>query len=395
MATNNFQSDFKEIWAKEQQEVFYKTNVAMKIANTSFESQLKDGDTFNRTKRGALSAQIITRGSDMTLDDLTNTGEQLIVNKQFGTAFDYHEFDSIQSAYNQAMEYGRDSGEALSNIIDAYVLGEALNAASTVSAGTFATTNVVSTLSAVKKALRKLSVSFGANSLYGVISPEVEDIMVQYVEARETAMGDKIGENGYIGSYFGIKFHVSNQLTSTASLVMPTNPTAADTVTIGGQVFTFVASIGSTAGNVLIGASADATRANLATLINAPATTTATGVALSTNLRLFQNQITAVNTDDTDTLAVTARGVGVLDVSEGLTAVDGVWTATAQLQHNLFGVIGTPTLIVQRKPSIVEVQKQLQLGKNYLNGVLFGVKTFSDDAKKMVDVTVRCDAYNA
>ncbi len=392
---NNFQSDFKEIWAKEQQEVFYKTNVAMKIANTSFESQLKDGDTFNRTKRGALSAQIITRGSDMTLDDLTNTGEQLIVNKQFGTAFDYHEFDSIQSAYNQAMEYGRDSGEALSNIIDAYVLGEALNAASTVSAGTFATTNVVSTLSAVKKALRKLSVSFGANSLYGVISPEVEDIMVQYVEARETAMGDKIGENGYIGSYFGIKFHVSNQLTSTASLVMPTNPTAADTVTIGGQVFTFVSSIGSTAGNVLIGASADATRANLATLINAPATTTATGVALSTNLRLFQNQITAVNTDDTDTLAVTARGVGVLDVSEGLTAVDGVWTATAQLQHNLFGVIGTPTLIVQRKPSIVEVQKQLQLGKNYLNGVLFGVKTFSDDAKKMVDVTVRCDAYNA
>lgn len=71
--SNNFTADFKEIWAKEQQEVFYKENVASKIANTSYASQLADGDTFNKNKRGALSAQIITRGSDMTLDDLTST----------------------------------------------------------------------------------------------------------------------------------------------------------------------------------------------------------------------------------------------------------------------------------------------------------------------------------
>lgn len=391
---NNFQSDFKEIWAKEQQEVFYKTNVASKIAGMSIESQLKDGDVFHKTKRGALSAQIITRGSDMTLDDLTNTDEYLTVDKQYGTAFDYHEFDSIQSAYNQAMEYGRDSGEVLSNIVDAYVLAEALNAYSTVSAGTFATTNVVSTLSAVNKAFRKLNVK--SNNKYGVISPEVEDIMTQYVEARETALWDKIGENGYIGMYMGIKFYVSNQLTSTAVLALATQPTAADTVTIAGQVFTFVGTIGTTAGNVLIGASVDATRANLATLINAPATTTATGVALTgTALRTFQNTITASNDNTANTLTVTARGIGVLDVSETLTDGTDTWTAASQLQHNLFGIVGSPQLVIQRKPSIVEVQKQLQLGKNYLNGVLFGVKTFSDDAKKLVDVTVRCDAYNA
>lgn len=390
--SNNFTADFKEIWAKEQQEVFYKENVASKIANTSYASQLADGDTFNKNKRGALSAQIITRGSDMTLDDLTSTWEQLIVNKQFGTAFDYHEFDSIQSAYNQAMLYGRDSGEALSNIVDAYVLAEALNAGSSIDVGTLSTTNFVSTLSGVWLKLRKKNVS--SKNVYGVISPEVADIAYQYVEARETVMGDKIGENGYIGMYTGIKFYVSNQLTSTAVLGMATNPTNGDTITIGGQVFTAVSTIGTTAGNFLIGASADASRANLAALINAPATTTANGVALTTNLRRFQNLITAVNDDTADTLTVTARGVGVLDVSETLTAGGDTWAAATQLQHNLFGVVGTPTLIVQRKPSIVEVQKQLQLGKNYLNGVLFWVQTFSDDATKMVDVMVRCDAYN-
>lgn len=391
---NNFNSDFKEIWAKEQQEVFYKTNVASKIAGMSAEAQMKDGDVFHKTRRGALTAQIITRGTDMTLADLTNVDEFLTIDKQFGTAFDYHEFDSIQSAYDQAMGYGRDSGEALSNMVDAYVLAEALNAGSVYSAGTLATTGVVAMLSGVNKAYRKKNVT--SNNKYGVISPEVEELIVQYVEGRETVGGDKVGENGYIGMYMGTKFYVSNQLTSTAELVMATNPTANDTATIAGQVFTFVSSIGTTAGNVLIGANVDLTRASLATLINAPATTTATGVALTgTALRTFQNTITAVNNNTTDVLSVTARGIGVLDVSETLTDGADIWTLTAQLQHNLFGIVGSPSLVIQRKPSIVEVQKQLQLGKNYLNGVLFGVKTFTEDANQMVDVTVRCDAYNA
>jgi hypothetical protein len=391
---NTFTADFVDVWSKEQQMVFYKTNVARKIADTSPISQLKSGDVFNKPYRGALSAQIITRGNDMTIDALTDTIEYLSVDKQFGIAYEIHEFDDIQSAYDLAMNYGKDSGETLSNMVDSYVLAEALNATSTVTGGTLATTNLIGSLSGVKKALKKLNVT--SNNLYGVISPEFEDVVTQYVEARETVLGDKVGENGYIGMYMGIKFHVSNQLTSTAVLSLATQPTANDTVTIAGQVFTFVSSIGTTAGNVLIGANVDATRASFATLLNAPGTTTSTGVALTgTALRTFQNTITAVNSASADTLTVTARGIGVLDVSETLTDATDTWTAASQLQHNLFGVIGNPTLVIQREPKIVEVQKQLQLGKNYLNGVLFGVKTFVENAKQMVDLTIRCDTYNA
>ena len=390
---NNFDADFRDVLAKEQQDVFYKMNVAAKIADLSAQSQMSDGVTFTKPLRWALSAQIITRWSDMTLDDLTDVAEFLTVNRQFGTAFQYHDFDSIQSAYDLGAAYGRDAGELLSNLVDAYVLAEALNAGSTVTGGTLSTANVISSISAVKQALRKKNVS--STNLYGVISPEFESIMTQYVEAKETALGDKVGENGYIGMYMGVKLHVSNQLTSTASLALATNVTAADTVTIAGQVFTFRA-VPAIAWEVTIGATVDLTRANFTALINAPATTTAGGIALTGNaLRTFQNTISAVNDNTANTMVVTARGIGVLDVSETLTDATDTWTATAQLQHNLFGVYGNPTLVIQRKPTLEVVQKQLQLGKNILNGVLFGVKTFTENATRMVNFTIRCDAYNA
>jgi predicted aconitase with swiveling domain len=81
-------------------------------------------------------------------------------------------------------------------------------------------------------------------------------------------------------------------------------------VTIQGQVFTFKTTLGSTAGNVLIGGSADVARANLAALINAPTTTTANGVALtadSDNARLFDARASAVNDNTANTLTLTFK----------------------------------------------------------------------------------------
>lgn len=58
-------ASFPELWAKKQQEVFYKTNVAMKIAQFSTDIEGKKfGDTLTRVKRGGLSdyADLHTRG---------------------------------------------------------------------------------------------------------------------------------------------------------------------------------------------------------------------------------------------------------------------------------------------------------------------------------------------
>lgn len=67
-----------------------------------------------------------------------------------------------------------------------------------------------------------------------------------------------------------MEVYVSGCLTTSRVLDLATQPTANDTVVIKGQTFTFVSSIGSTAGNVLIGVDVDTTRASFATLLNAP-----------------------------------------------------------------------------------------------------------------------------
>jgi hypothetical protein len=374
----------------------------MKIADTSFNSTMKRGDTLNRTYRSSNLPEVYTRGSDITIDDKTDTNEQLTVNSEYANGFYVDDFDKIQNKYDAATNYGKDNGVYLSNQVDADVLGEVANATSDVDDGdlggtdgngiSLTTSNVLKVCAIAKRKIRKQNVS--SNDLVAAISPEFSQILAEYNAGRDTAMGDKVGENGYVGRYFGWKFYESNNLTSSAVLSLATQPTNTDTISIAGQTFTFVSSIGTTAGNVLIGANVDATRVNLAAAINDPSTTSATQVALTgENLKLFTNSISAVDSPSGDTCTVTQKGVGVIVVTEALTDATDTWTAAKEIQHNLFCVRGNPTLVMQRMPSVEVKDEPKRFGKNVLNGVLYGVKTFADNAKQMCDVKIRSDAY--
>jgi hypothetical protein len=64
----------------------------------------------------------------------------------------------------------------------------------------------------------------------------------------------------------------NQNLTCTTVLDLATNPSNGDTFTYNYVTFTLVSSIGSTAGNILIGADADATADNIVEALNAAAT---------------------------------------------------------------------------------------------------------------------------
>ena len=373
------------------------------IADMSFQSDLKMGDVLNRPYRSSNNIQIYTRGTAITIDDKTDTNEALTVNAQFATGFYVDDFDKIQSKYDLAANYGKDDGVYLSNQIDADILGEAANATSTVDDGTMGgtsgngvtltTSNVLGVIAAAKKKLAKQNMAL-ENGLFGVISPEFEEVLVQYGAGRDTVGGDKVQDNGFFRNFYGFDLYRSNQLSNTALLALATTPTDGDTVVINGITFTFKTTLGSTAGNVLIGASADAARLNLTTLVNAPQTTTSEGVMLSVaNQRALRNAVVAVNDATANTMAVTYKGVGALAVSETFTDTTDTWTVGKTIQQNLFGIKNSPTLIVQKEPNIQVKEVPDKLGKNILNGVLYGYKTFADNAKMLVNVKLNASTF--
>ena len=127
---NNVSASFEDIWAREQQDVFFKRSVAMVVADTSFKSTMKAGDVLRRTYRSVEAdetPEVYTRGTDMTVTDITDTAETLTIDRQFAKMFRVDDFDEIQSKHNVAAKYGADFGIIMQTQVDADVLGEVLN----------------------------------------------------------------------------------------------------------------------------------------------------------------------------------------------------------------------------------------------------------------------------
>lgn len=403
---NSLSASFETVWAMEQQRVFLKKNVAVDIADTSFNGTMKQGDTLKRIYRSTLATDVpavYTRGTDITMNDITDTAETLTIDRQFADGFYLDDYDVIQDKYDAAAKYGADYGMRLSNQVDAEVLGEILNAANTVDSGSvggtagqgivLTTANVFQIFSASRKKLLKQNVN--SEDWVGVISPEFQEIVLNYYGGQATPGGDTARENGFWKRIGGFDLYVSNNLTCTATLSMATQPTNGDTVTINGVVFNLVTTIGTTPGNVLVVTNVDTTRANLTALINAPSTTTANGVALSAaNAKLLTARVSAVNSNSADTMVVTRKGAGTMPVSETLTDATDTWTTTAQKQHQFFSVRGNPVLVMQKMPSVEYRKEPKRFGGNFINGVLFGRKTFRDNSYQMVNVPVNASLYS-
>jgi hypothetical protein len=145
------------------------------------------------------------------------------------------------------------------------------------------------------------------------------------------------------------------------------------------------------AGSVLISGSADAARANLAALINTPGTTTTLGTALSAaNQYIIGDNLKLVATDvaSTDLLTIVGTGSGRLIVSGTLTNTNNTWTKN--YINAYFGKRGAIDLVIQdMKPVDMRITTDRR-GTNVFSSYLAGIKTFTDGAKKFLNVKISC-----
>lgn len=131
-------------------------------------------------------------------------------------------------------------------------------------------------------------------------------------------------------------------------IALPTNPSNTQTITLDingtNVVITFVSSIGAVAGNVLIGASAAATAANLLQLLLNPTLTTATQVAIGVNTSANVTLINYINWSLFGTTIVPSSYNSTLyspatSFSASTTATGGSYTANTMALYVEPGVV--------------------------------------------------------
>ena len=392
----------------------YSTPVFAMQASFEERAKLTNGQSVTRPYVARMFEQDYTRGSDLSMQTLTETNETLTVTSAKSTPFAIDDLDAIQSNFRLMDEYSGKAMRALNKAIDADYLGEVANATSSIDAGdvggtagqgiTLDATNVLKAFAAANRKLENLDVQIqggldpriesgnikpmgGAG--FADLHPYVKEQLSYSLAGRESVDGAIVGKNGYSSSYFGFDNFVTTNGYWTATLTIATQATDADTVTINGVVFTFKTTLGSTAGNVLIGASAATCNTNLAALVNTPGTTTAQGVALSAANQLLMKRIVAVAGAAATTFS--AKGYGYVVVSETLTAAADVWSL--QISHQMFGQKGAVDMVLQAKPQVKVDSIPLQIGSYVKPWVLYGKKTFTEGAAALVDVKVSSSSW--
>lgn len=387
-------------WSKRMGRKLYKTDVFRALANFEEQATLTDGQKVDRPYRSNIVVENYTKGTALTAQDLTATSDQLSVDTVKAALLYVDNVDKIQNKYSAANAWIDEAGRRLSNSIDAKFLYQVFNANNTVDDGdiggtsgdgiTLSTGNVLDVFGAINMKLDVQNVPEEERFL--AHSPQFYNVLFKYVAGKESMLGDRTSENSNVGRFANISLYKTNNLTGSARWTPANNPSNADTITIQGITFTFVSSIGSTAGNILIAGSTALTIDNLVALINAAGVGDGVNyVSLSTaNQRTVQDWVAV---DGTTYIEVRAMGASYLTVT-GSDATD-VWTAAQQIQNNIAGRKGAIDAVIQKEPG-VEMASTVSAGKsgtNILPMTLFGVYVFNQGKNEIVRVKIRSDLF--
>jgi hypothetical protein len=391
-------TDFQEKFDNAYQETFQRTPVALKVMNTRFESDLKYGESIERFAFDVSGVRVrtVSRGSASTIDSITDTTQLLTINLEKEAVFHVSDGEVTQAGpLNPIENIAKEVSRKVALDLDARCWGEVVNAAFDFDNGdltTLASTGTPITLSSTTvpqmttrmgaKLLRRNSVEPTGNMVLVVDSYAMSDID-QFLISKNIDIAASTFQNGYQGLVRGASVYASENLTGEVVLTGSGTFSNGQTVVINGITFTAVSSIGSTAGNFLIGADLAASLTNLAGLINAPDTTSSTQVALaSADAEVVSGKWTAVAT--TTTVTVVMVGSGRPIVSE--TAANASFTTT--MFHAYYGKKGAIDLVVQDMKSTDMRKTDDRRGTNVFCSYLAGIKTFTDGSKKFLDVLI-------
>lgn len=399
MSLTNYKPQFDNAY----QEIFQKVLVAKMIANTRFESVLKYGASVERVAYdiSAVKVRSVTRGAASTIDTISDSNETLTINLEKESVFHVSDGEATQAGpLNPGEVIGGQIAIKVASDLDYNIFKEVTNAFQTFDTGdlttlassgtpiTLSSTTVPQMVTRMPAKLRHGTNQTITNMALVVDAYAAADIE-QYLLGKQFSIVESVFKNGYVGPIATASVYVSENLSSSAILLVASAPTDGDTVIINGVTFTFKTTLGTAAGNVLISGTAAAARANLIALINTPGTTTTYGVALSTTNADIINQISKlVASDNNATTANTIKLVGAGRLILGGTRTVTTDTWSSNMIHAYYGKMGAIDLVIQDLKEVDMRPTTDRRGTNVFSHYLAGVKTFADGAKKFLDVQI-------
>ena len=358
----------------------------------SFEEQagLTFWDRIHRPVWPDFVVNTYVRNVDVTLQDVIAEDEYLDIDRSKEVSFYIDLLDSKQSKYDIEMEAVKKATYQIKNEMDAYIFSLTIGATYSSDAEDAGWTagvpytpvpaTVVQFIENSKAKLRSADVE-DDREWYYVVTPKMIGAIAQTFIASGFNNADSVLKNGFKGDAFGLKIYESTNLLHTQVFTAATLANT-NTLVVAGVTFTFLTTLGTTAGNVALGATDTTAVAAVAALINTPQTTTATGVALSAaNIVLLKKAgITAT------------AAAGVLTLS-GRGSFTGVGTVTTfptgtLVAHTEMGRMGATDMVVQMNPMVQKNKDPKKTGYNWIIVDLYGAKKFQEGKDRTLDAKI-------
>ncbi len=374
----------QEFWGDLQVDL-YTANTAVYLADQSLEDIISvDGRKAHKPILSHAQTGTYTPHNDINFEQKKAEKQTLEVDTFEYAAEDIDITESSQTPYDLQSHSLRSIRKGLMNRVEQKFLSEISNAGHNISGAPVDVSgmNILDIIEEADGELGAADAPLDTAMKAFVIGPKTTSKLRRAKSERESRLGDSVLENGVIGAWQGWTVVQNNNLPWSAKLGLATNPTNGDSVTIQGVKFTFVSSIGSTPGNVLIGANAGATRANLKAAVEGGAGAGTTYVELSIRDKFKLRRRRYVRCDANADMAFT--GFGDISVRDDLTDATDGWKN--QEQQSIFMVRGAIDLVIQLMD--LKVSEKEKGFADLTKGIIgIGAKTFYDGQDLMVRLT--------
>lgn len=383
---NNLDAFSPEYWSARTQRLLKKKLIAREIASMEEQATLRDWDMVHRPYYSDVVVNNYTKGVDVTVQDVSATDEYLVVNKSKEATVYIDEIDVKQNKYDAANKYIDRMTYALKKDIDGAFLQEVLNAQYSMDDGDMwgtAGNPVTVSVANVFKLFTLTEAKMNANDIedtkpwFFVITPDVkaniqQTNLVNGFNQADAALRGTLKGMGYLGTWGNFNIFVSNNVAHSNEVTV-SSLAANDTLTINGATITFKAAP----------AAAGECKPSMAALewmINGVMATAGDYVEFDAADRAKLLAVNAKAIDDgTDVTIVTAGSVAY--------SQSGV-TLGGEIAHCWAGQYGCSDMVIQKDVAVQKNKEPKKTGYNYLCWTLYGIKTFTEGAKRCIKVDV-------